>query len=132
MVPTVIWRGRTHIESTATLHYVAETIAAERGEPGLSVASGAEGRIDYLQWSSLYAETFEARLVEYYLSKNGVLPAAIAELTEARLRKRLATLAGELPAAGFLAAGRFTVADIIASYMPAEPLRLEPLQVQTT
>lgn len=130
MVPTVLWRGMPHIESNATITYLAEVIAAERGGSSLVVGPAEPGRPSFLQWCALFAETFESRLVEYYLSRAGMLPAQVAELTEARLRERLETLTLDLPKEGFLVAGRFTVADVIAAYSLRLAIRSELIERQ--
>ncbi|MCO4760851.1 MAG: glutathione S-transferase family protein [Myxococcales bacterium] len=116
MVPTTLWRGHTLIESFATLTLIAETTAMDRGELGLVVEAGEPDRAAYLQWCSLFAETFEGKLVEFVISRAGLLPAAVAELSERRLRSRVGVLLGQLPKSGFLVAGRFTLADMQAAY----------------
>ena len=102
MIPAVQWRGQTFIESTATCTFL--------------VAPGEPDRASYLQWCALFAETLESRLVEHLLAKVEILPAAFLETTTPSLDLRLPVMLGQLPESGFLAADRFTLADIEASY----------------
>lgn len=112
MIPTVVWRGETLIESTA----ICTTIAEQYPDSGLVVAPGEPERATWLQWMATFAETFESRLVEHLLAKVGVLPEVFLATTGPALKHRLPVLLGRLPDAGFLVAGRFTLADIEAAY----------------
>jgi glutathione S-transferase len=112
MIPAVQLGDRTLIESTAICTWLAE----QHPDAGLVVPPGAPERFDYLRWIALFAETFESRLVEHLLAGAGVFPPAFLETTGSRLRRQLPILVGELPASGFLVAGRFTLADIEAAY----------------
>jgi glutathione S-transferase len=112
MIPAVQWRGQTFIESTATCTFLAEQFP----DSGIVVAPGEPDRASYLQWCALFAETLESRLVEHLLAKVEILPAAFLETTTPSLDLRLPVMLGQLPESGFLAADRFTLADIEASY----------------
>lgn len=112
MIPAAVWRGQTLIESTAICTLVAE----QHTDSGLVVAPGEPERADYLQWMALFAETLESRLVEHLLAGIGVLPEAFAATTGPSLKRRLPVMLARLPKAGFLVAGRFTLADIEAGY----------------
>ncbi len=111
MVPTVEYGGSPRIESTATMTWLAE----QHPDAGLVVAPDEPDRFDYLQWMALFAETLESRLVEYRLASVDYIPAAYKETTEARLRRQLPLVVEQLPD-GFLVAGRFTLADVVAAY----------------
>lgn len=111
-VPTVVVDGQVLTESTATLEWLAETVADGR----LAVLPGAPERSDYLRWRSLFAETFEGRLVDIAISRNGLLPASVGDFQSRMVKRRLQTLAGLLPQEGWLCGERFTVADIVAGY----------------
>jgi len=112
MVPTAIWKGRTHIESTAMCTFLAES----HPDSGLVVAPGEPARADYLEWVALFAETLEAKLVENILTTYGVLPEVFETTTRPSLDYRLPTLLKRLPSEGFLVADRFTLADVQAGY----------------
>ena len=112
MVPTVIWRDQTLIESTATCTFLAE----EHPDSQLIVPPGHPQRAQYLQWVALFSETLESRLVEHLLAKFGVFPPAYLETTTPGLERRLPVMLGQLPSLGFLVADRFTLADIEAAY----------------
>ncbi|MCA9516825.1 MAG: glutathione S-transferase family protein [Myxococcales bacterium] len=111
-IPTVVFRGETLIESTAACHLIAEAHDA----PKLWIGPGEPGRRDYLTWLAIFGETLESRLVETALGKAGILPPAFAELHGERLAFKLGVAAARLPAEGYLAGGRFTLADIVAGY----------------
>jgi glutathione S-transferase len=110
-VPTVRWRDRVLIESTAILHVLAEA----HDEPKLWIGRGERGREDYLTWLATFAETLEGRLVECAVSRIGLLGPEYFALHEAVLRRKLGVVAERLPRDGFLA-GRFTLADVVAGY----------------
>ena len=112
MVPAAIWRGRTHIESTAICTFLAEN----RPEKALVVAPGEAARADYLEWMSLFAETLEPKLVENILATYGVLPEVFQATTRPSLDYRLPTMLERLPTEGFVVAERFTLADVEAAY----------------
>jgi len=110
-VPTAQWQGRTMIESTATCTWLAE----QHPEAGLVVGPEEPQRYEYLQWMSSFAETTEAKLVEYLLSKYEMMDEHHARLNGPVLRRRMKVVVDRLPD-GFLVADRFTLADILASY----------------
>jgi len=112
MVPTAQYGGRTMIESTAISTWLAE----QHPDAGLTVSADHPERFDYLQWVALFAETLESRLVEYRLAKVDYIPAVFADTTKARLERQLPIAVAQLPAEGFLVAGRLTLADIEAAY----------------
>ncbi len=112
MVPTAKWRGDTMIESGAILTMLAESYPDAR----LVVTPGEPARARYLQWRALFAETFESRMVELVLSRYGVLPEALGELIGPPVARRFETMMSQLPAQGFVVAGRFTLVDIYAAY----------------
>ena len=112
VVPTTIFRGRAHIESTATCAFLAEQFPAAR----LVVTPEESERADYLQWIALFGESLEGRLVEVLLGGRGVLPAAFAALQGPPVARRLEVLRERFSRGGFLVADRFTVADVMAGY----------------
>lgn len=112
MIPTVQWRDRTMIESTATCTFIAEQFP----ESGLVVQPGEPGRYDYLKWVALFAETLEMKLVENLLAGYEMLPQAFLDSTNPSLNRRFPVMVSQLPSEGFLVADRFTLADIEASY----------------
>lgn len=111
-VPTVQFRGRTLLESTAICHTLAEAFE----EPKLFVARGEPERESYLFWLALFGETFEARLVECAVSRAGILGPEYFTLHEKGLRFKLGVHAKRLPQQGYLCGDRFTVADVLAGY----------------
>lgn len=111
-VPTVIWQGRTLTESTATCLYLAESFP----ESGLAVFAKDKERFEYLRWLALFGESFEGRLVDYFLAGVGILPESLRDGYEDILRFKLGVLVKELPDHGFLVGDRLTVADILACY----------------
>ena len=111
-VPAMIWRDQTLTESTASCVYLAEQFP----ERGLAVFAKEDCRYAYLRWLSLFAESFELRLVEYALAGVGIMPAELRAIHGEALKFRCDVLVDELPRSGFLVGDRFTVADIVASY----------------
>jgi len=111
-IPTAVFRGKTLIESTAACHVIAESFES----PKLWIGPGEPDRDKYLFWLAVFGETLEGRLVECAVSKNGGLDPKFFELHEPRLRPKLAVVAKMLPKEGFVAGGRFTLADILAGY----------------
>lgn len=111
-IPTMIWRGETLTESTATCIYLAESFP----DTGLAVFAKESCRYAYLRWLSLFAESFEMRLVEYMLAGAGIMPGELRTMHGDALKYRCDVLVKELPASGYLVADRFTVADIVAAY----------------
>ncbi len=112
MVPAARWRGETLIESTATCTWIAEQFP----DSGLVVAPGEPERSAYLQWTALFAETFESRLVEHLLASREWIDAAYVTTTRYTVESKWPVLLRNLPASGFLVADRFTLADIGAGY----------------
>lgn len=111
-IPTVEFRGRTLIESTA----ICQQLAEEFDDPKLWIGPGEANRSQYLFWLSAFAETVEGRLVECAVSRAGFLPPEHFTLHEPRLRPKLAALAELLPKDGYLCGARLTVADVVAGY----------------
>jgi len=111
-VPTVVFRGKTLIESTAICHIMAEAF----DEPKLWKGRGDPGREEYLFWLAAFGENVEGRLVESYVAKLGILPKEHYDMHERALRFKLKVLASRLPAEGFLCGEDFTIADILAGY----------------
>ncbi len=119
-IPTVIFRGRTLIESTATCHTIAESFDS----PKLWIGRGEPEREKYLFWLAVFGETLESRLVESALSKGGVLAPEYLALHEARVRQKLDAATKMLPDEGYLCGEAFTIADILAGYSLRLALRL--------
>ena len=111
-VPAVEFRGRVMTESTATCLYLAESVP----ESGLAVFAKDAERYDYLRWISVFAETFEGRLVDYLIAGFGLMPETVRDIYQEPLTRKLKALVAELPQSGYLVAERFTVADILAAY----------------
>ncbi len=111
-IPAIRWQGEVLTESTASCVYLAESFP----ESGLAVFAKESCRYAYLRWLSLFAESFELRLVEYALAGIGIMPAELRAIHGEALKLRCAVLVDELPRSGFLVGGRFTVADIVACY----------------
>ncbi len=111
-VPTASFRGEILVESTAICQVLADAIQ----EPKLQVDRGEPGRNAYLYWLSVFTETHESRLVECSVSKTGLLGPEYLELHQRSVRRKLGVIARQLPAEGWLAGGRFTLADICAGY----------------
>ncbi|MFO0568332.1 MAG: glutathione S-transferase family protein [Polyangiaceae bacterium] len=111
-VPTAVFRGETLLESTAICHTLADAF----DDPKLFVARGEPERNAYLYWLAVFGETLEARLVECAVSRAGLLGPEYFALHEASLRRKLGVVASQLPAEGYLAGARFTVADVLAGY----------------
>jgi glutathione S-transferase len=111
-IPTAIFRGQTLIESTAACQIIAESFDS----PKLWIGHGEPDRDKYLFWLAVFGETLEGRLVECAVSKNGGLDPKFFELHAPRLRPKLEVVAKMLPKDGFVAGGRFTLADILAGY----------------
>ncbi|MEZ4220612.1 MAG: glutathione S-transferase family protein [Polyangiaceae bacterium] len=120
-IPTVEFRGRTLIESTAICHTLAEAF----DEPKLWIAPREPRRDEYLFWLALFGETLEARLVECAVSRIGLLGPEYFALHEKGLRFKLRAAAARLPAEGYLCGERFTVADVLAGYNLLLALRSE-------
>lgn len=111
-IPVVEWRDQTMIESTAICTYIAEQFP----DSGLIVAPVEADRLNYLQWLAVGADTLEAKLVEYFLSKRGIMPEDMQPLYERTLAFKLRVVLEQLPESGFLAADRLTIADITMAY----------------
>lgn len=111
-VPAVEYKGKVMTESTATCLYLAESMP----ESGLAVFAKDAERYEYLRWISLFAETFEGRLVDYLIAGFGLMPESVRDIYQEPLNRKLSALVKELPQQGFLVADRFTVADILAAY----------------
>ncbi|MEZ4445201.1 MAG: glutathione S-transferase family protein [Polyangiaceae bacterium] len=111
-IPTVEFRGKTYVESTAICHVLAEAF----DEPKLWVGRGEPEREAYLHWLAVFGETFEARLVESAVSKLGLLGPEYFALHEKGLRYKLGVAAERLPESGYLCGERFTLADVLAGY----------------
>ena len=111
-VPTVRFRDSVLVESTATCQVLAEAFDA----PKLWIGRGEPGRDRYLYWISVCAETLEGRLVECAVSKAGILGPEYFDLHEETLRRKLAVVAAQLPAEGFVCGDVFTVADVVVGY----------------
>lgn len=111
-IPAVEWRGHTLFESTAICTYIAEQFP----EAQLIVASAEADRIAYLQWMAVAADTLEAKLVEYFLAKQGIMPKEFETLHERTVAFKLRVAIEQLPESGFLAGDRLTLADITLAY----------------
>ena len=111
-IPTVRFRGKTLIESTA----IGQNLVEAFDEPKLWVGRGEPERDDYLFWLSAFAETLEGRLVECAVSKAGMLGPEYFQLHERSCRRKLGVLADKLPDEGWLCGERFTLADVTAGY----------------
>ena len=88
-IPTVRWRGRVLMESTA----ICQTLAEAFDAPKLWVGRGEPARDTYLYWLAAFAETLEGRLVECAVSKNGILGPEFFQLHAPIVRFKLAALA---------------------------------------
>ncbi len=111
-VPTVQFRGRTVVESTAICHHLAEAV----DEPKLWIGRGEPERQAYLYWLAAFGETCEGRLVECAISKRGVIGPEYFDLHASALRRKLGVLAEQLPDEGYLAGSFLSVADVVAGY----------------
>jgi len=111
-IPTVEFRGRTLIESSAICHEMAESF----DEPKLWIGRGEPERSKYLFWLAAFGENLEGRLVECAVSRGGILGPEHFALHENRVRAKLAPLVAMLPREGYLAGDRFTVADVVGGY----------------
>ena len=111
-IPTVRFRDRVLIESTAIGHHLVEAF----DEPKLWIGRGEPGRDDYLFWLAAFSETLEGRLVEAAVSKAGLLGPEYFALHERSCRRKLGVLADRLPDEGWLCGSAFTLADVAAGY----------------
>ena len=105
-VPTAEIEGQSFVESTAIC-----LILAER-HPGIGlIPVEAEQREEFWQNVALATTTLEQPMVNYSLSKWGVIDERWAELLKEGLIPRLETFADSMPDEGYLH-GAFTLADI--------------------
>ena len=110
-VPTAEIEGQSFVESTAIC-----LILAER-HPGIGlIPVEAEQREEFWQNVALATTTLEQPMVNYSLSKWGVIDERWAELLKEGLKPRLETFADSMPDEGYLH-GAFTLADIFAAYI---------------
>ena len=110
-IPTAETGGQVFIESTAIC-----LILAER-HPGIGlIPVEAEQREEFWQNVALATTTLEQPLVNYSLSKWGVIDERWADLLKEGLQPRLKTFAESMPDEGYLH-GAFTLADIFAGYI---------------
>ncbi|NIP18386.1 MAG: hypothetical protein GWM87_09695 [Xanthomonadales bacterium] len=110
-IPTAQIDGETFIESTAICLVLAERYPGSRLIP-----AEAETREAFWQNVALATTSLEQTMVEYALSKWGILDSERAGWLEKPLGRRLRTFAGTMPRDGYLH-GAFTLADIFAGYI---------------
>ncbi len=111
-VPAVKWGENILTESTATAIYLAEQFPNRK----LIVNETESARFDYLQWVSLFTESFEERLVDCILADMGLVDKSARDIFEKSITFKCHVLLKKLPRSGFLVANRFTLADIFACY----------------
>ena len=111
-IPTVIWQGRTMLESNA----ICKTLAEQYPDSKFIVMPDEDDRACFLEWTSIACESLESPLVEFFLSGVGIRPPELQALIKAGLKKKLEVTINRLPKSGFLIADRFTLADIFMSY----------------
>jgi glutathione S-transferase len=110
-VPTADIDGQVFIESTAICLVLAERY------PGIGlIPAEVHQREDFWQNVAVATTTLEQPVVNYALSKWGVVDGRWAELLGKALKPRLVTFAGTMPEEGYLH-GAFTLADIFAGYV---------------
>jgi glutathione S-transferase len=110
-VPAAELEGKTLIESTAIC-----LMLGERHPEAALIPPNRDERDVFWQSINVSTSTLERPVVMYYLSKNGVVDAAWAELSVAPLNKRLPVFAGSVPNQGYIC-GEFSIADICAAYV---------------
>ena len=111
-VPTVLRGGKVLLESTAICHLLAESTT----DPKLWIGPGEPHRDLYLYWLAASGETLETRMVDCAVSKAGILGPEYLELHSPLVKRKLQTLASQLPPQGWVAGDRFTIADIVTAY----------------
>ncbi len=115
-IPTMVDGDVTIYESVGICEYVAEKF----GPSDLQVKAGEAGRADYLQWLWYGEATLMppvGAMVRNALGpEDGRNPSALAEARESVLA-RLVLVEQALAGKDFLAAGRFTLADISVAYV---------------
>lgn len=111
-IPTVRFRGKTLVESTAICRALIDAVP----DRGLDIDRGEPGRQAFHYWLSLLTESLEGRLVECAVSKVGILGPEYFELHKSLLVRKMRVLSSQVPQEGYLCGERFTLADICAGY----------------
>ncbi len=112
-IPTVEMDGALLIESTA----VCINLAEKHPEYGLIPDPGDPLRVEFWQQMGVATQTFEYPVVNYILSKAGIVDGDWAVLLEGRLRARFAVFVKRVPVQGWWLGEAFTLADIFAAYV---------------
>ncbi|MGD2127767.1 MAG: glutathione S-transferase family protein [Lysobacterales bacterium] len=123
-VPTAEFDGEIMIESTA----ICLALAERHPEAGL-IPEDRFLRDEFWQVLNLAVSTLEIPVVQYALSRMGVIEPAWAELWAGRLTPRLETFAGSVPKEGYFC-GEFTLADICAAYVLRTGVQAELLPLE--
>ena len=112
-IPTVEIDDEIMIESSA----VCINLAERHPEHGLIPPAGDPSRSVFWQQVALATQTLEFRVVNYILSKAGIVDEAWGPMLEDRLRSHFAVFVGNVPEQGWWLGETFTLADIFAAYV---------------
>lgn len=112
-IPSVEIGDELMIESTA----VCISLAEKQPENGLIPQPGDPERVAFWQHMAVATQTLEFPVVNYILSKAGIVDEAWASMLENRLRARFAVFVKNVPVQDWWLGETFTLADIFAAYV---------------
>ena len=112
-IPSAEVDGDWMIESTA----VCINLAEKHPEFALIPESGHPSRAAFWEYMGLATQTLEFPVVNYILSKKGIVDEAWGPMLEDRLRHNIGVFAKNVPGQGWWLGNTFTLADIFAAYV---------------
>ena len=113
VVPSAVFRDVHLKESGAICEYLCEQFPAS----GLRLRPDDPRFGDFLYWCYLANTHFESDIVNYTLSRMGIMDGNFAPLLKPGITARFDILVGLLPATGYLMGEQFTLADILMGYV---------------